>query len=114
VHASCVTGVTDKPVVLHYSELWRGLQMGAYEHNFGFWDIDGPEERAFFQYIQRQSVIIACVRCGHLVQLIPAKTVCASCVAALECGAPASMGEYGESPKTLLDPSNPPGRSLLR
>jgi uncharacterized OB-fold protein len=87
--------------------------MGAYEHNFGFWDIDGPEERAFFQYVQRQSVIIACERCGHLVQLIPPKTVCASCVAALECGAPASMSEYGDSQKTLLDPSHPPRRSLL-
>ena len=89
-----------------------GLQMGAYEHNFGFWDIDGPEERAFFQYVQRQSVIIACERCEHLVQLIPPKTVCASCVAALECGAPASMSGYADSQKTLLDPSHPSRGSL--
>ena len=109
----CVTGVTDKPIVLHHGGLWWGVQMGAYEHNFGFWDIDGPEERAFFQYVQRQSVIIACERCQHLVQLIPSKTVCASCVAALECGAPASMSEYGKSQKTVLDPSHPPRRSLL-
>jgi hypothetical protein len=87
--------------------------MGAYEHNFGFWDIDGPEERAFFQHVQRQSVIIACERCERLVQLIPSKTVCASCVAAMECGAPTSMSEYGDSKKTVLDPSHPPGRSLL-
>ena len=87
--------------------------MEACEYNFGFWDIDGPEERAFFQYVQRQSVIVACERCERLVQLIPPKTVCASCVAALECGAPASMSEYGRSQKTLLDPSHPPGRSLL-
>jgi hypothetical protein len=31
--------------------------MGAYEDNFGFWDIDGQEEQAFFQYVQRQSVL---------------------------------------------------------
>ena len=89
-----------------------GLQMGAYEHNFGFWDIDGPEERAFFQYVQRQSVIVACERCQHLVQLIPPKIVCASCVAALECGAPASMSGYADSQKTLLDPSHPSRGSL--
>ena len=83
--------------------------MGAYEDNFGFWDIDGPEERALFQYIQRQSVFVTCERCEHLVQLIPPKTVCACCVAALECGAPASMSEYGDSQKTR----HPPGRSLL-
>jgi hypothetical protein len=87
--------------------------MGAYEDNFGFWDIDGPEERAFFQHVQRKSAFIVCERCEHLVQLIPTKTVCASCVAALECGAPGSMSEYGYSQKTLLDPSHPPGRSLL-
>jgi hypothetical protein len=27
----------------------------AYEDNFGFWDIDGPEERAFFEHIQRRA-----------------------------------------------------------
>jgi hypothetical protein len=90
-----------------------GPQMGTYEDNFGFWDIDGPEERALFEDVQRRSVFIACERCEHLVRLIPPKTVCASCVAALECGAPASMSEYGYSQKTLLDPSHPPGRSLL-
>jgi hypothetical protein len=86
--------------------------MGAYEDNFGFWDIDGPEERAFFQHVRGKSVLIACGRCKCRVRLIPTKTVCASCVAALECGAPASMSEYGDK-KTLLDPSHPPGRSLL-
>jgi hypothetical protein len=27
---------------------WVVVRMGAYEDNFGFWDIDGPEEEAFF------------------------------------------------------------------
>jgi hypothetical protein len=87
--------------------------MGTYEDNFGFWDVDGPEERAFFQHVQGKSALIVCERCKRHVRLIPTKTVCASCVAALECGAPASMSEYGNSQKTLLDPSHPPGRSLL-
>jgi hypothetical protein len=80
--------------------------MLVYEDNFGFWDIGGPEERAFFDYVQRQSVLIACERCEQPARLIPPKTLCASCVSALECGAPASMKEYG-SQKTLLDPTRP-------
>jgi hypothetical protein len=77
-----------------------------YGDNFGFWEIDGPEERAFFDYVQRQSVLIACERCERPVRLIPPKALCASCVSALEYGAPASMKEYG-SKKTHLDPTRP-------
>jgi len=84
-----------------------GCQMLVYEDNFGFWDIGRPEERAFFEYVQRQSVLITCERCEGPVRLIPPKILCASCVSALECGAPASMKEYGRSQKTLLDPTRP-------
>jgi hypothetical protein len=84
----------------------RALKMLAYEGNFGFWDIGEPEERAFFDYVRRQSVLIACERCQRPVRLIPPKTLCASCVSALECGAPASMTEYG-SQKPFLDPTCP-------
>jgi hypothetical protein len=66
----------------------------VYEDNFGFWDIHGPEEQAFFEYVRRESVEKACDRCDRLVRLMPSKTLCASCVSALECGAPASMGKY--------------------
>jgi hypothetical protein len=37
--------------------------MWVYEDNFGFWDIHGSEEQAFFDYVQRQGVLIACERC---------------------------------------------------
>jgi hypothetical protein len=80
--------------------------MLVYEDNFGFWDIGGPEEQAFFDYVQRQSVLITCERCERPVWLIQPKTLCASCVSALECGAPASMKEYG-SQETLLDSARP-------
>jgi hypothetical protein len=80
--------------------------MLVYEDNFGFLNISEPEERAFFDFVRRQSVLIACERCERPVRLIPPKTLCASCVSALECGAPASMTEYG-SQKTLLDPTRP-------
>jgi hypothetical protein len=32
----------------------------AYEDNFGFWEIDGPEERAFFEFIKGQSAYVNC------------------------------------------------------
>jgi hypothetical protein len=66
----------------------------AYEDNFGFWDIDGPIEQAFFEYVQRQSVEKTCCRCERPVRLMSPKTLCASCHTALECGAPASMNQY--------------------
>jgi hypothetical protein len=84
----------------------RALKMLAYEGNFGFWDIAESAERAFFDYVQRQSVLVACERCERSVRLIPPKILCASCVSALEYGAPASMKEYG-SQKPFLDPTRP-------
>src|SRR5271156_3646132 len=85
--------------------------MLVYEDNFGFLNISEPEERAFFDFVRRQSVLIACERCERPVRLIPPKALCASCVSALEYGAPASMKEYG-SQETLLDSARPPRRSL--
>ena len=81
--------------------------MFVYDDNFGFWNIGGPEERAFFDYVQRHSVSIACERCEQPVRLIPPKNLCACCVSALEYGAPASMREYGCSQKPLLDSTHP-------
>jgi hypothetical protein len=86
--------------------------MLAYEDNFGFWEIHGLEEQKFFDHVQRQGILRACKRCERPVRLITPKTLCASCVCALEYGAPALMKEYGYSQKTLLDPSHPAGRSL--
>jgi hypothetical protein len=81
--------------------------MIVYDDNFGFWDIHDAEERIFFDHIQRQSVLIACERCERPVRLIPPKALCATCVSALEFGAPISMKEYGCSQETLLDPTHP-------
>jgi hypothetical protein len=80
--------------------------MLVYEDNFGFLNITAPEERAFFDFVRRQSVLIACERCERPVRLIPPKALCASCISALEYGAPTSMKEYG-SQETLLDPASP-------
>jgi hypothetical protein len=86
--------------------------MWVYEDNFGFWEIHGSEEQEFFDYVQRQGVTTICERCERPVRLILPKTLCASCVCALEYGAPALIKEYGHSHKALLDPSHPTGRSL--
>jgi hypothetical protein len=83
--------------------------MLAYEDNFGFWEIRSSEEQEFFDYVRCQGVLTVCERCEHPVRLIMPRTLCASCVCALEYGAPALMKEYGYSQKTLLNPSHPAG-----
>ncbi len=67
----------------------------AYEDNFGFWDLDEPEELAFFRHVQGQSVRGVCKRCEGAVHLMPPKTICAPCASALECGAPITISDYG-------------------
>ena len=52
--------------------------MLVYEDNFGFLNISEPEERAFFDFVRRQSVLTACARCERPVRLIPPKALCAS------------------------------------
>jgi hypothetical protein len=86
-----------------------------YEDNFGFWELDCPEELAFFAHVQSKSARAICQRCKRLVRLMSTKTLCAPCVSALECGAPASMNEYwlpssdatGPSPSATTVASSP-------
>ena len=86
-----------------------------YEHNFGFWEIDGQVEQAFFEHVQRQNVQTTCDRCERRVRLMPPKTLCASCVSALEFGAPTTMRRYRHArPKTAqgLRTTGRPGGNL--
>jgi hypothetical protein len=77
----------------------------SYEDNFGFWEIDCSEERAFFEHVKSQSVCVICQRCDRLVLLMSTKTICAPCASALECGAPTVMNKYGHAgPKTASGP----------
>jgi hypothetical protein len=64
------------------------------DDNFGFWNLKEPEEQAFFDHVQSQSLLTTCGRCERPVRLMPTKTLCASCISALESGAPASISEY--------------------
>ena len=45
-----------------------------YEDNYGFWNIDEPWERAFFEHVRRQSVGTICERCKRPVRLVPARS----------------------------------------
>ena len=65
----------DRPVIAGQTFDGRRPATTIYEHNFGFWDIDGPVEQAFFEYIQRQSVQKTCDRCERRVRLMPPKTL---------------------------------------
>jgi hypothetical protein len=86
----------------------------VYEDNFGFRNIDGREERAFFEHIKRHSVYVNCERCQRLIELIPPKTLCASCACAVEFGAPLSINEYDHRDHpTILDPCCPAQRAWL-
>jgi len=67
------------------------------DDNFGFWNLKEPEEQAFFDHVQSQSLPTICRRCERPVRLMPTKTLCASCISALESGAPASISEYVNS-----------------
>jgi predicted amidophosphoribosyltransferase len=89
--------------------------MLVYEDNFGFSSVSEPEEREFFDFVRRQSILTACERCERPARLIPPKALCASCVSALEYGAPASMKEYGGEETLLgISPYEPPLGNMLR
>src|ERR1700722_20359189 len=90
----------------------RGVQMLVYEDNFGFWDVSNPEERIFFDHVQRQSVLTACERCERPVRLIPPTAVCASCVSALEYGAPMKREKKRNKKNCLCSPA-PGGGGLF-
>jgi hypothetical protein len=73
----------------------KAFKMPAvYDDNFGFWHIDGQEEQAFFDHVQRRSLQRTCERCERRAWLMPPKTICASCATALEYGASDSMSQY--------------------
>jgi hypothetical protein len=74
-----------------------------YDDNFGFWDIDESEERAFFKLVRSLSVDTNCVRCGRSVRLMPQRTMCATCASAVEYGAPASLGQYNLGQPASVD-----------
>ena len=47
----------------------------VYEDNFGFWELDCPEEHAFFAHVQSKSARAICQRCKRLVRLMSTKAI---------------------------------------
>ena len=75
-----------------------------YEDNFGFSNIETPEDEAFFEDVGSRSIPRECERCECPVRLLPPSTLCARCVSALEYGAPYSITSSGYGTD---DPSAP-------
>ena len=83
----------------------------VYEDNFGFWNIESPEEEAFFEDVRSRSIPRRCERCECSVRLLPPSTLCARCVSALEFGAPYSMTSSTYGPNVLAAPQEDHSRS---
>ena len=57
-----------------------------YDDNFGRWDMDDEESVAFYNRVQRESVLKICKDCGQEVRLLPQYAICDSCAVKRERG----------------------------
>lgn len=57
-----------------------------YDDNFGFYEIDDPDDVEFFRDVQRRSVRKTCRGCGRVVRLLPDYSLCDTCARRLEAG----------------------------
>jgi len=61
--------------------------MTYYDDNFGHWDeMDDPDNREYYNYVQRVSVDKECDGCGRIVRILPNYGYCDSCATARERG----------------------------
>lgn len=62
--------------------------MERYDENFGHWndDVDEEEIEAFYEQVQRESVLKTCAHCGRKVRLRPQYYICNACAEAEERG----------------------------
>jgi len=58
-----------------------------YDDNFGHWeDMDDPDNREYYNYVQRVSVDKECDGCGRIVRILPNYGYCDSCADKREKG----------------------------
>ena len=58
-----------------------------YDDNFGHWeDMDDPDNREYYKYVQSASVDKECNGCGRIVRLLPKYGYCDPCADARERG----------------------------
>jgi hypothetical protein len=61
--------------------------MSYYDDNFGLWeDMDDPDTREYYNYVQRISVDKECNGCGRIVRILPNYGYCDSCASMRESG----------------------------
>ncbi len=60
--------------------------MPYYDDNFGFYEIEGPEDIEFYHEMQRVSVRKKCAGCGKMVRIKPDYAYCNSCADKKERG----------------------------
>jgi hypothetical protein len=57
------------------------------DDNFGVWeDMDNPENREFYQKVQKTSVRKRCQGCRRMVRILPHYAYCDACATKLENG----------------------------
>jgi len=58
-----------------------------YDDNFGHWeDMDDPDNREYYNYVQSASVDKECNGCGRIVRILPNYGYCDTCADARERG----------------------------
>jgi hypothetical protein len=57
-----------------------------YDDNYGFYEIDGPEDIEFYHKVQKESVYKKCEGCGRRVRIRPDYAYCNSCADKRERG----------------------------
>jgi hypothetical protein len=63
------------------------MNAANYEDNFGWYDIDQPDEKAFLEHMKASSRPTRCLRCRETVRLLPGRETCGRCCEAIEFGA---------------------------
>lgn len=61
--------------------------MTYYDDNYGHWDnTNDADVVEFYHYVQKNSVIKACEKCGREVQILQDYVICNSCADKMEHG----------------------------
>jgi len=64
----------------------RPVSRSYYDDNYGWYDVDGPDDVDFYHSTQRASVWKRCARCNRRVKLRSDYAICNSCATKLEQG----------------------------
>ena len=57
-----------------------------HDDNFGTWDMEDEDQRAFYEHVQRTNVEKECAGCERIVRIQPHYDICDSCARKREQG----------------------------